>query len=86
MNNLTGIFQCTKCNLVFTASPNPIFLIGWGHLECPNLCVNEIKYDNCSKYHTSHKYFKWLNYEQLFGKETKNDRKHSSKQKNKNMD
>ncbi len=87
MSKLVGIFECTKCNLVFTASPMPGFppscLPSW-YLECPNRCVNEIKYDDYPPpYYEMHKLFKWLNYEKLFGKETKNGKSKKDKSKNK---
>ena len=85
---VTGIFQCIKCNLVFTATSYvgqaPSFLDGW-HLKCPNMCMNEIKYDNHSAYYTPHKLFKWLNYEVLFGKGEKNGKKVKFKHKKKDI-
>lgn len=60
---MTGKFQCTKCKVIFTSKLIP--QAGW-HLECPNMCVNEITYDIYPpKYDSSHKYFKWLNYKKL---------------------
>lgn len=79
--NTTGIFQCIKCNLIFTASPHS----GW-HLECPNLCRKEIKYDKHQPYYSLHKYFKWLDYEVLFGKGNKNGKQSKTRKKNARME
>lgn len=58
MSDRTGIFRCLKCELVFTCEPMPQG--GW-FIECPNDCVDEIKYDNELVCYEPVKYFKWLN-------------------------
>lgn len=76
MSNIIGMFECTLCKLVFSENPQPNG--GW-HIVCPNGCTNTIEYNNHPEYKSYNKYFKWLNYDQLFKNKSLEDLNRKSK-------